>query len=47
EEKVWPLIEAGKVRPLMDSTFALNEAASAHARMEESSHAGKIVLKVS
>jgi len=43
-EKVWPLVEAGKVRPVMDRTFALTEAPAAHARMEESSHIGKIVL---
>jgi NADPH2:quinone reductase len=45
-EKVWPLIEAGQVRPVMDSTFPLHEAAKAHARMESGSHVGKIVLKV-
>lgn len=43
-EKVWPLIEAGAVRPVMDSTFPLAEAAAAHARMESSGHIGKIVL---
>ena len=43
-EKVWPLIEAGKVGPVMDSEFPLVEAAAAHARMEESNHVGKIVL---
>ena len=43
-EKVWPLIEAGTVRPVMDSTFPLREAAAAHARMESSGHIGKIVL---
>lgn len=43
-EKVWPLIEAGTVRPVMDSTFPLREAAAAHARMEGSGHIGKIVL---
>jgi NADPH:quinone reductase-like Zn-dependent oxidoreductase len=41
---VWPLIEAGTVRPVMDSTFPLAEAAAAHARMESSGHIGKIVL---
>ena len=46
EEKVWPLIEAGKVKPVMDSTFALTDAAKAHARMESSGHIGKIVLTV-
>ncbi|MEP1934115.1 MAG: NAD(P)H-quinone oxidoreductase [Roseibium sp.] len=45
--KVWPLIEAGKVKPVMDSTFPLAEAAAAHQRMEGSGHIGKIVLTVS
>ncbi|KIC14861.1 NAD(P)H-quinone oxidoreductase [Leisingera sp. ANG-DT] len=45
-EAVWPLIEAGKVAPVMDSEFTLEEAAAAHARMEGSGHIGKIVLKV-
>ena len=44
EEKVWPLLNAGKVRPVIDSTFPLAEAAKAHARMETSEHIGKIVL---
>ncbi|RLK02771.1 NAD(P)H-quinone oxidoreductase [Ruegeria conchae] len=46
-EAVWPLLEAGKVAPVMDSEFDLAEAAAAHARMEGSGHIGKIVLKVS
>ena len=46
EEKVWPLVEAGKVRPVMDSTFPLAEAAAAHARIDDSGHIGKIVLTV-
>ena len=45
-EEVWPLLAAGKVGPVMDSEFPLEEAADAHARMEESGHIGKIVLKV-
>ena len=45
-EKVWPLIDAGRVKPVMDSTFALEEAAKAHAWMESSQHIGKIVLRV-
>lgn len=45
-EKVWPLVEEGRVRPLIDSTFPLAEAAAAHARMESSAHIGKIVLTV-
>ena len=43
---VWPLIEAGRVAPVIDSEFALTDAAAAHARMESSGHIGKIVLKV-
>ena len=43
-EKVWPLIEAGRVSPVMDSTLPLDDAAAAHARMESSAHIGKIVL---
>jgi putative PIG3 family NAD(P)H quinone oxidoreductase len=42
--RVWPLIEAGRVGPVMDRTFPLAEAAAAHARMESSAHIGKIVL---
>lgn len=45
-EKVVPLLATGKVRPVMDSTFPLAEAAKAHARMESSAHIGKIVLVV-
>lgn len=45
-EKVWPLIAAGKVAPVMDQEFTLADAASAHTRMESSAHIGKIVLKV-
>ena len=43
---VWPLIAAGKIKPVMDQEFALADAAAAHARMESSAHIGKIVLKV-
>ncbi|MDP2518419.1 NAD(P)H-quinone oxidoreductase [Shimia thalassica] len=46
-EKVWPLLDAGRVAPVMDSEFALEDAAAAHTRMESSGHIGKIVLKVS
>jgi len=45
-EKAWPLIESGAVRPVMDRTFPLVEAAAAHARMEAGEHIGKIVLAV-
>lgn len=44
--KVWPLLDAGRIAPVMDQTFALEDAAEAHARMESSAHIGKIVLKV-
>ena len=43
---VWPLLAAGRVAPVMDSTFALADAVKAHAYMESSAHIGKIVLKV-
>jgi len=44
--QVLPLIASGKVKPLIDSTFPLSEAAAAHARMEASGHIGKIALAV-
>jgi putative PIG3 family NAD(P)H quinone oxidoreductase len=44
--KVWPLIEAGQVGPVMDSTYALEDAAQAHAHMESGAHIGKIVLEM-
>jgi len=44
EKLVWPWIEAGKVRPQVDATFPLSEAAKAHAHLESGSHIGKIVL---
>ena len=42
--KVWPLIEAGEIAPVMDSSYPLAEASAAHARMESSLHIGKIML---
>ncbi|ROT99414.1 NAD(P)H-quinone oxidoreductase [Histidinibacterium lentulum] len=44
--EVWPLLAAGRVAPVMDRAFPLEEAAAAHARMESSAHIGKIVLEV-
>ncbi|QFS83875.1 Quinone oxidoreductase 1 [Roseivivax sp. THAF40] len=44
--EVWPLLDAGRIGPVMDSEFPLAEAVAAHARMEGSGHIGKIVLKV-
>ena len=45
-EHAWPLIEAGKVKPVIHSVFPLAEAAKAHALMESSEHIGKIVLSL-
>jgi putative PIG3 family NAD(P)H quinone oxidoreductase len=44
KEKVWPLLDAGRVAPVMAAAFPLAEAAKAHALMESSDHIGKIVL---
>lgn len=44
EEKVWPHVASGRIRPAIDSRFALADAAAAHARMESGGHIGKIVL---
>lgn len=44
--QIWPLLEAGRCRPPVDSVFALAEAAEAHARMEQGGHMGKIILRV-
>jgi putative PIG3 family NAD(P)H quinone oxidoreductase len=46
EAEVWPLIESGQVRPRIDATFPLEEAAEAHRRLESRRHVGKIVLVV-
>jgi putative PIG3 family NAD(P)H quinone oxidoreductase len=43
-EKVWPLIEAKRVRPVIDRSFPLAEAAEAHRLMQSSAHIGKIIL---
>lgn len=45
-KRVWPLIEAGQVAPVIHKTFPLERAAAAHALMESSSHIGKIMLEV-
>lgn len=45
-EHVWPLLDQGRLHPVMDSTFDIKDASLAHARMESSAHIGKIVLKV-
>lgn len=46
EETVWPLLAAGKVNVVMDSTFPLAQAADAHRRLETGQHIGKVVLTV-
>lgn len=43
-ERVWPLVEAGHIRPVIHRTFGAAQAADAHALMESSTHVGKIVL---
>lgn len=45
-EHVWPLLEAGTVRPVIDRLFPLEEAAEAHRLMESNRHIGKLVLQV-
>jgi NADPH2:quinone reductase len=45
-QHVWPLLEAGKIKPQIYQTFPLEQAAQAHALMESSQHIGKIMLKV-
>ena len=46
EAKVWPLIESGRIKSVVNAAFPLAEAARAHALMESSTHLGKIVLTV-
>jgi NADPH2:quinone reductase len=45
-QNVWPLLESGKIKPVIYKTFPLAEAAQAHALMESSTHVGKIMLEV-
>ena len=46
QEKVWPLLNAGTVSPVIDSVFPLEKANEAHKRIDDSAHIGKIMLKV-
>jgi NADPH2:quinone reductase len=46
KEQVWPVLEAGKFKPVIYKTFKLEDAAAAHRLMESSEHIGKIVLEV-
>ena len=45
-QKVWPLIESGKIKPVIFKTFSLDQAEQAHALMETSTHVGKIMLTI-
>jgi NADPH2:quinone reductase len=45
-QRVWPLIEAGKIKPVIHQRFPLEQAAQAHAMMESSAHIGKIMLEL-
>lgn len=45
-EKVWPLIDAGRLKPVIDKVFAFSDVQFAHKRMESNAHFGKIVLKI-
>jgi len=45
-EQVWPLLESGRIRPVISKVFPLEQAAKAHALMESSKHIGKIMLEV-
>ncbi|HZP98766.1 MAG TPA: NAD(P)H-quinone oxidoreductase [Reyranella sp.] len=46
KEKVWPLLERGTIKPLIFKTFALKDAAAAHAELERADHVGKVMLTV-
>jgi len=46
EKYLWPLVREGKLQPILDSVFAMEDAAMAHERMQSSAHIGKIVLKM-
>lgn len=43
---VWPYVEGNRLKPVIDKTYPLAEAAAAHARMEAGEHVGKIVLEM-
>ena len=45
-EHVWPLVEAGRIRPIVHERYPLAEAAQAHREMEASTHVGKLLLRV-
>jgi NADPH:quinone reductase len=43
-DKVWPFLEEGRCRPVIDAVFPLSEVSKAHERIENADHVGKIVL---
>ncbi|TAJ84214.1 MAG: NAD(P)H-quinone oxidoreductase [Reyranella sp.] len=45
-EKVWPLLEAGRIKPIIYKTFPLRDAAGAHAELERADHVGKVMMTV-
>ncbi|MFY8154222.1 MAG: zinc-binding dehydrogenase, partial [Hyphomicrobiales bacterium] len=45
-QEIWPLLEAGTVKPIIHATFPLEQARQGHALMESSAHLGKIMLTV-
>ncbi|HEX4310832.1 MAG TPA: NAD(P)H-quinone oxidoreductase [Acidobacteriaceae bacterium] len=47
EQHLWPLVNAGKIRPVIDHVYPVEDVAEAHRRMESSEHIGKIVLRMS
>ena len=46
KEKVWPLLESGKIKPILFKTFPLTQAAAAHAELERADHVGKVMMTV-
>ena len=46
EQHVWPLLENGRIRPIVDKVFPFEDAAAAHAYMESGAHKGKIILQL-
>ena len=46
KDKVWPLLEAGTIRPIIYKTFPLKDAAGAHAELERADHVGKVMMTV-
>ena len=46
QEKVWPLLAAGTIKPIIYKTFPLADAAGAHAELERADHVGKVMLTI-